>query len=166
MIKYIDGDATQPIGEGKKVIAHICNDIGAFGCGFVVAISKRWDSPESYYKALIKSLPPENRLGIVQYCTVEKDIVVANMVAQHDIRRSADGTPPIRYDELRKCLRDVNTYCIVHNATVHAPRFGAGLSGGSWAIIEQIIKEEITVPVTIYDYDLVRQPLNLKSYEW
>jgi hypothetical protein len=74
------------------------------------------------------------------------------MIAQHDVRPSADGTPPVRYDELRKCLRDVNLYCQLHNATMHAPRFGAGLSGGSWTVIEQIIKDEITVDVTIYDY--------------
>ena len=74
------------------------------------------------------------------------------MCSQHDIRPSAEGTPPVRYDVLRKCLKEVNRYCQLHDATVHAPRFGAGLSGGSWAIIEQIIKDEITVGVTIYDY--------------
>jgi len=36
MITYLVGDATQPQGEGVKVIAHICNDIGAWGAGFVI----------------------------------------------------------------------------------------------------------------------------------
>jgi hypothetical protein len=40
-IQYIAGDATAPIGDGNKIIAHVCNDIGAWGAGFVLAISKR-----------------------------------------------------------------------------------------------------------------------------
>lgn len=49
-IKYVDGDATQPIGNGNKIIVHVCNDIGAWGKGFVMAISKRWKTPEENYK--------------------------------------------------------------------------------------------------------------------
>jgi len=32
-IKYIKGDATNPAGEGNKLIVHICNDIGGWGKG-------------------------------------------------------------------------------------------------------------------------------------
>ena len=27
-IIYLKGDATEPIGEGHKVITHVCNDVG------------------------------------------------------------------------------------------------------------------------------------------
>ena len=40
-IQFITGDATAPIGKGNRIIAHVCNDIGAWGAGFVLAISKR-----------------------------------------------------------------------------------------------------------------------------
>lgn len=40
-IQYKKGDATNPIDNGNKVIVHICNDIGAWGKGFVMAISKK-----------------------------------------------------------------------------------------------------------------------------
>lgn len=40
-ITYLKGDATNPQSEENKIIAHICNDIGGWGKGFVVAISKR-----------------------------------------------------------------------------------------------------------------------------
>jgi hypothetical protein len=36
-------------------------------------------------------------------------------------------------------------------ATLHGPRFGSGLSGGNWNTIEQIIKDTITVDITIYE---------------
>jgi len=151
-INYVNGDATQPIGEGEKVICHVANDLGAWGSGFVIAISKRWKAPEQQYYKFIKSLPKNERLGKVQFVVVESDIVVANMIGQHGTGRDENGLPPVRYAAIREALKDINTYCHLNNATVHAPRFGAGLSGGSWEIIEQIIKDEITVDVTIYDY--------------
>lgn len=46
-INYTTGDATQPTGAGPKIIVHICNDIGGWGRGFVVAISNRWSTPSS-----------------------------------------------------------------------------------------------------------------------
>lgn len=49
-IQYIRGDATSPQTEGKKIIAHICNDIGGWGKGFVKAISNRWSDPENEYR--------------------------------------------------------------------------------------------------------------------
>lgn len=41
-IAYRVGDATQPVGDGPKILVHVCNDIGAWGRGFVVALSRRW----------------------------------------------------------------------------------------------------------------------------
>ena len=46
-IQYRTGDATRPEGDGPKIIAHICNDVGAWGKGFVLALSKRWNTPRS-----------------------------------------------------------------------------------------------------------------------
>ncbi len=36
-INYITGDATRPAGPGPHIIVHVCNDIGEWGRGFVVA---------------------------------------------------------------------------------------------------------------------------------
>jgi hypothetical protein len=147
MITYLIGDATSPIGEGEKLICHISNDLGGWGAGFVLALSKKWKMPEFVFLSSKKLV-----LGEVQFVIVENDITVCNMIAQHGI--GIDKTtkiPPIRYDALRECLKKVNKGAVEINATIHAPRFGAGLSGGDWSIIEQIIKEEISVEVYIYD---------------
>lgn len=154
-ITYVVGDATSPVGEGLKVIIHCCNDIGGWGSGFVVALSKKWEKPERHYRDWAKS---ENKfeLGMTQYVGVEKDIVVANMIGQRSTGYSKDGIAPIRYSAIKRCLRDVYEYCHLHNASVHAPRFGAGLAGGDWAVIEKMIQEELTdkgINVTIYDFE-------------
>lgn len=151
-IHYIKGDATQPIGYGTKIICHICNDIGAWGAGFVIALSKRWKAPELDYRSL---KPKERILGSVTFVVVENNvennIVVANMIGQHGVGLDKDGNPPIRYDAVREALKSVNALAVTVNATVHMPRIGCGLAGGRWDEIEKIIKEVLTVDTYVYD---------------
>ncbi len=54
-IQYVKGDATNPAGPGSKIIVHICNDVGGWGKGFVVALSNRWPEPEKQYREWFKS---------------------------------------------------------------------------------------------------------------
>ncbi len=147
-IKYVIGDATRPIGNGKKIICHCCNTESRWGLGFVLALSKRWEEPETMYRETpVKDL----KLGNVQIVQVEDDILVANMIGQHGVAYSPQGQPPIRYNAIRTALIAVNKLAVEIGATIHAPRFGAGLAGGRWSEIEKIIKEVVTVDVTIYD---------------
>jgi O-acetyl-ADP-ribose deacetylase (regulator of RNase III) len=147
-INYIVGDATLPIGDGNKIIPHICNDIGGWGRGFVLSLSKRWSQPEEEYRNLS---PNERTLGSVMFIPVTNEISVANMIGQHDIKYSSDGLAPIRYNAVRKALISVNDVAIKTNATVHMPRIGTGLAGGQWGEIEKIIKHTMSVDVYVYD---------------
>jgi hypothetical protein len=54
-IKYVIGDATRPEGTGNRIIAHVCNDYGGWGAGFVLALSKRDAMPEMAYRAWFNS---------------------------------------------------------------------------------------------------------------
>ena len=145
-INYVKGDATQPIGEGKKIICHICNDIGAWGAGFVLALSKKWAYPEQFYRARQKY-----PLGYADILKVEDDIYVANMIGQHRTGADRDGNPPIRYTAVIDALTMVNRVAVETGATLHMPRIGCGLAGGKWKVIERILKEVVTVDVTVYD---------------
>ena len=83
-IQYIQGDATQPIAAGNKIIAHVCNDIGGWGRGFVVAISKRWPQPEEDYRAWYANREQNDfALGSARLVQVESGLWVANMIGQH-----------------------------------------------------------------------------------
>ena len=146
LINYVVGDATAPEGEGKKIICHICNDLGAWGAGFVLALSKKWTYPEQFYRARQK-FP----LGSADVLQVEEDVYVANMIAQHGVKSSADNTPPIRYLALTEALYKVNTIAEEMGATLHMPRIGCGLAGGEWEVVEAVIKKTVTVDVTVYD---------------
>jgi hypothetical protein len=144
MITYIVGDATNPQGKGNKILCHICNDLGFWARGFVVALSKKWKMPEVAYRLKKKYI-----LGFVDFVRVENDIVVANMIAQHGIR-SAENDTPINYNAVRTCLNIVNDMAYRTGATIHMPKIGSGLGGGDWNVIEKIIEEIVTVPVTVY----------------
>jgi O-acetyl-ADP-ribose deacetylase (regulator of RNase III) len=145
-IHYVIGDATQPQGKGKKIIVHVCNNVGAWGAGFVLALSKRWKEPEVLYRQTKKRM-----LGDVQYVVVEPDIMVANMIAQHDVQPSPDGIQPIRYGAVRAALANVNDEAYRLGATIHMPRIGCGLAGGRWTEIEKILQQVISVDVYVYD---------------
>lgn len=158
-INYVKGDATRPISGGPKVVIHICNDIGAWGKGFVLAISKRWSKPEKDYRNLSdnyhKKFDKPIELGLVQFVKVEDDIWVANMIAQHGIRRGIGGKPPIRYDALRICLEKVAKFAIEKNASIHCPRIGSGLAGGKWDEVSILIEKYLcSKDISIYIYDL------------
>lgn len=153
-INYVKGDATRPQGTGKKIICHICNDIGAWGAGFVLALSKRWDYPEHFYRA--RHSYPLGHVDVLSVDTsdgMENEILVANMIAQHGVRPSPDGIPPIRYDALGIALKRVSEVATELGATLHMPRIGCGLAGGQWENVQQVIEENVQVDVTVYDFE-------------
>ncbi|GEP43843.1 macro domain-containing protein [Brevifollis gellanilyticus] len=159
-IIYTEGDATRPQASGPLIIAHVCNDIGAWGAGFVLAISRCWKSPEKHYRqwarGQIESAPPF-ALGEVQFVPVDETITVANMVAQHDIRSDC-GLPPIRYDALDKALEKLGTHALHLGTSVHMPRIGCGLAGGTWSKVEPMLLSHLSqrdVQVTVYDFSPV-----------
>ena len=152
-IHYLVGDATAPQVAGQKIIVHVCNDIGAWGCGFVMALSRRWAIPERRYRAWYHTGKGFG-LGAVQFVPVELNIVIANMIAQRGLAMCSQAEPPIRYEALEQCLRQVAERAVETNASVHMPRIGCGLAGGDWAEVEPIIRRSLTdagVPVYVYD---------------
>ena len=136
-------------------IAHICNDQGGWGKGFVGAFSKRWEGPEAAYRSWYKDRSKNDfGPGAVQLVAVEQNLWVANMVAQYGYQATHQG-PPIRYDAVRKCLKQLAAEAKNLKASVHMPRIGCGLAGGKWEDIEPIITDELTsqgIEVSVYDF--------------
>src|SRR5688572_21938843 len=154
-ITYLKGDATCPQAKGVKVICHVCNDIGGWGKGFVLAISRRWPEPEAEYRSWYAAGKDGGfGLGEVRFVQVEPYVWVANMVAQRGIKTGSSG-PPIRYEAVAACLAKVADKAVELAASVHMPRIGCGLAGGEWSRIEPLIEEHLCargVSVTVYDF--------------
>lgn len=162
MIQYLVGDATDPKVEGNKIIAHVCNDIGGWGRGFVLSLSRKFPEVERSYRRWYQEQDnheewPPFRLGEIVFVKVTPDITIANMIAQHGIMPKDDGTPPIRYGALEGCLIDVAQWARDwDHASVHMPRIGCGLAGGKWSEIEPIIQRRLIdqgIETYVYDFD-------------
>ena len=153
MIKYVNDDVTEPIGEGRKLVIQCVNDLGVMGAGVAKAIMMKWTIVRERY--IDWSKKDDFILGNIQTVSVEPKIVVVNMIGQHGVGFS-NGVAPIRYDAIEKCLEKVILLATKYNASIHAPKFGAGLAGGDWNKIENILKaklENTEIEVTIYDYE-------------
>jgi O-acetyl-ADP-ribose deacetylase (regulator of RNase III) len=153
MITYVQGDATLPMATGPKIIAHVVNDQGGWGRGFVVALGKRYPQAEAAYRRWSRrpaTDDPPFTLGAVQFVAVAPDLWVANMLAQHAYR-TPDNPVPLRYDALETALSSLAHFAAAHNATVHMPRIGAGLAGGDWERIAALIERHLDErEVTVY----------------
>ena len=167
MLQYVKGDATAPVGNGPKIITHCCNDLGRWGAGFVLALSKRWPQARDHYLSWYRGNPlllthevpgvevtGHMGLGESQLIKLAPDLWVVNIIGQHGTGSGSGGRPPIRYDAIKKGFQATARWASILGATVHMPRMGAGLAGGSWPSIETFVKNELVnrgVEVTVYD---------------
>lgn len=155
----LNGDATHPIQtEGNQLLAHVVNDRGGWGSGFVLAVSKRWPQAERDYRTWAKAgrtgaeFSTPFQLGEVLISKVGKDLSVAHMLAQHGYIGSGNSTP-LSYEALAQSLRKLAAIAAAQEASIHMPRIGAGRGGGDWSQIKRIIEREVGhLPVYIYTY--------------
>lgn len=144
MLIYVEGDATRPTQPGIQVLCHVCNDIGAWGKGFVLAVDKISKEPKDYYLRQHR-YSSSFKLGQVQWTFIDPQFAVVNMIAQSGIR-SAMNPKPLDEKALYRCLKKVDMSCnaLIRDAedkrlTIHMPKIGSGLAGGDWDFIEAVV---------------------------
>ncbi|MEU5299589.1 macro domain-containing protein [Streptomyces noursei] len=154
-ITYLKGDATAPQGKGVKMIVHVCNDLGGWGKGFVLALSRRWPEPERAYRRWHRERARNDfGLGAVQFVSVDEHLWVANVVGQRGTRTGSKGVP-VRYEAIAAGLGRVADKALELGASVHMPLIGCGLAGGKWSRVEPLITQRLIgrgVAVTVYDH--------------
>jgi hypothetical protein len=157
-IKYIVQDVREPIGEGRKIIGHCCNDLGKMGRGVAKALLDKWPPVRKNYIKWHETddhLGQPFALGKTQFVFVSKDIVVANIIGQHGIGKDEKGEAPVRYEALREGCVYICKACLHYGATAHFPYLmGCDLAGGKWEVVEKILKEELVdkgIEVIVYD---------------
>lgn len=177
-IKYVEGDLFQPITEEiaseasyratfgstklhpTYLVPHVCNDRGAWGAGFVVPLGKHFPAIRQKYLEWSAGNPPAAatypggmgfRLGHTQVIEAHGNprVIVFNMVAQEGV-----GAPrPLRYNALAACMDHVAEWKKHTEGEIRCPLFGAGLAGGNWQFIEELIKDcwlRRGIKVTVY----------------
>lgn len=145
-LSFKQGDATA-ISSG--ILVHVCNDLGAWGKGFVLCVGRAF--PEARAAYLAQTTYP---LGSCTFVPTRRGILVANLIGQRDIKRHPGQPPPIRYDAVASGLALVAQRALAEGLEVHMPRIGCGLAGGSWDKIEPLVREALVsrgVSVTVWD---------------
>ncbi|KKN52804.1 hypothetical protein LCGC14_0608470 [marine sediment metagenome] len=162
------GDATKPQRQSEDeivVIPHVCNNLGGFNAGFVVALNNLSPEPQRVYKEyLSKFTDTKNSLGEVCLATIDDKTYVANMIAQN-CYISPKNPKPLKYWALAKCMKNVVPIAagniVSHSSqnrppfSLHCPKFGSLRSGGNWNFIEELIEElwiDRGFNVTVYEY--------------
>ena len=152
LLKYVVGDATNPLGSSNRYILQIVNDEGKYGAGFSGALSKRWPKVETEYRKWWRERFGKLVRGDIQTIQILSDLVVINMVAQKGIV-GPNNPKPIDYKALQTCLSKAGDVVSQYNASIHMPKIGAGLSQGDWTEIEPLIEQELLkrgINVTVY----------------
>lgn len=151
-IIHLTGDATKPVGGGPKIIAHVCNNRGGWGKGFVLALNEAFgDAPKDTYKRACHDL------GTISVVSVADDLFVCNMVAQDGYWDPDTNPVPLSYPALSQCLVELALTAGTLGASIHMPKIGTGLAGGDWNIVENIIDVFLTDgsnPADVFVYTL------------
>jgi len=145
------------------VITHGCNCFCTMGSGIAVPMKYNFacdlfPMEDSEYKGDINKLgtidyeiqniivKKEINLGTGKVLAADfggKDLVVINSYTQyHYGKNHKDGVEkPVDYDAITMCMRKINH--LFKGKTIGLPKIGAGLAGGDWYKIKNIIKTEL-----------------------
>jgi len=165
----IEGDLIQLAKEGTfDVITHGCNCLANMGAGIAPQMAKAFGADEFEME---KWGPTIEKLGCIDWQTIvlarnkkwslkdyknnEDDIelTVVNSYTQFRYGKNHDDgvSKPLDYEALTLCLRKINT--LFGGKHIGLPKIGAGLAGGDWNRIKNIIQTELRdmkVSVVIY----------------
>ena len=150
MITHEHKDATITNSDQRAIIAHVVNNVGAWGAGFSGALERRYPGTRLAYWDNIRQ--HKHTLGSVFITkTGNKDVHIAHLVAQHGVR--GQGNPvPLQYRALKMCLQELSSH-VSGCDVIQMPKIGSGLAGGDWSVIEPMIQQHLgNFNVTICDW--------------
>ena len=134
MIEYVKGDLMDVTGG---IILHGCNAQGVMGSGVALAVKKRY--PGAYQAYAETALYLGSTVWYDAEDTHGVPLFIANCVTQGNYGK--DGKRYVNYAAIAKCFTEVFSKAWCYSYPVYFPKIGAGLGGGDWNIIEQIIND-------------------------
>lgn len=165
----IEGDLIQLAKEGRfNVITHGCNCLSNMGAGIAPQMAKAFGVDKFEMELWGATI---EKLGCIDWQTVvleensiwslkdyknnadDKELTVVNSYTQFRYGSNhTDGvSKPLDYEALTLCMRKINS--LFAGKHIGLPKIGAGLAGGDWNRIKNIIQTELKdmkVSVVIY----------------
>lgn len=155
-IQYIKGDLFSY--EGKYIL-HGCNAQGVMGSGVAAIVRKLYPQAFEAYRHRIKqnALNGGTSLELMGeniYAAANGKIIINSITQQFF---GGDGNRYVSYDAVDVAMQNVNKllkYGATNSSAVAMPMIGAGLGGGKWEVIAEIIEHRLTdVHAVVYYLD-------------
>jgi O-acetyl-ADP-ribose deacetylase (regulator of RNase III) len=129
------------------VIVHGCNCFHTMGAGIAKEIKERY--PEAYEAdALFTSKGDKSKLGKYTWVKVkgpkplEHEFFITNAYTQYYFGDAKKHGPMLDYDAVSSVFSMINSF--FGGLRIGYPKIGAGLAGGDWDVISNIINKELT----------------------
>ena len=168
IINKVKGDLVKLAKQGEfDMIIHGCNTHATMGAGIAPQINNAFSGlPLKVDEEYHIPVDSEERLGHYSECYAMSDdekveFSVINMYTQHYFRTKPDGSPAVDYKAISEGFTRLNADQVKLGLTkphikfkIGIPLIGAGLAGGHWEAIEEIIN--LTTPdleITLVEYD-------------
>jgi len=135
-MKYVDGNLLTLANEGEfDLIGHGCNCFHSFGAGIAKAI--KLEFPEAHMADQCTRYGDRNKLGTFSHVDYG-NLIILNLYTQF---KYTSIEVDVEYPAVRDCMKEVKKR--YSGKRIGFPLIGAGLAGGDWDIISQIIEDEL-----------------------
>lgn len=128
----------------NAIICHGTNCKGVMGKGIALSIKQKYPLAFEKYRQAYETY------GLILGKTTEawypeKLLLILNLNTQYDYYRYGNDrvSKYVNYDAVRNCFKKVSEISKKTNLPIHYPKIGAGLGGGDWNTINNIICEEL-----------------------
>lgn len=123
------------------LIIHGCNTHGVMGSGIALQVKERWPECFSIYSSFCKENPNKDSLlgQVIPYAVPDTSLIIANAITQKDFGNDRNKKY-VSYEAIAKTFSIIAEAAHFTKVPIHYPLIGAGLGGGDWAIISDIIE--------------------------
>ena len=129
-------------------IVHGCNAQGVMGSGVALAVKRKYPGAYEDYAHMYREYGLI--LGEAYPYVISTNLVIWNAITQEGF---GQPTRNCSYDAIQTCFEQINntlTQIKSNYCELHIPMIGAGLGGGNWEIIREIIEQTVTIPTTLW----------------
>lgn len=143
----------------EGIIVHGCNSLGIMGSGIALQIKQKYPMCFLAYQKHIQesSRTNTNVMGtVVPYKVPEKNLIIMNAITQKNFGK--DGRKYVSYESVFEAFKTIVTLANgpIQRMEVHYPLIGAGLGGGDWSLISELIDrafDDYQIPRTLWIYE-------------
>ncbi len=140
-MEQIAGDLIDLALGGKfDVIVHGCNCFCTMGAGIARAIQDEF--PEAFAADLVTVKGAQNKLGDFSYATVVRGMHEITIVNGYTQFHYHGDSVLVDYDAIRQVFAKIREKYPAKR--IGYPKIGAGLGGGDWNIVKDIIETELS----------------------